>query len=68
MPVAIGAEAWASISGQNRSFTSDGLRMSRKLMYFTSDKAKRELGYAPQPAREAIHSAIADFRRRGLCR
>lgn len=68
MPIAVGAEAWARISGRDPFVTVDGLRMSRKLMFFSSDKAKRELGYAPRPAREAIHSAIIDFRRRGLCR
>lgn len=68
MPIALGAEAWARISGRDPFVTVDGLRMSRKLMFFSSDKAKGELGYAPRPAREAIHSAIADFRRRGLCR
>jgi dihydroflavonol-4-reductase len=68
MPLAIGAEAWARVSGREPFVTLDGLRMSRKLMFYSSDKARRELGYAPRPAREAIHSAIADFRRRGLCR
>ena len=68
MPLAIGAEAWARISGREPFVTFDGLRMSRKLMFYSSDKARSELGYAPRPAREAIHSAIADFRRRGLCR
>jgi dihydroflavonol-4-reductase len=68
MPLAMGAETWARLSGRDPVATIDGLRMARKLMFFSSDKAKRELGYSPRPAREAIHSAIADFRRRGLCR
>jgi dihydroflavonol-4-reductase len=68
MPLAVGAETWARISGRDPFVSVDGLRMSRKLMFFSSDKAKRELGYAPRPAREAIRSAIDDFRRRGLCR
>jgi dihydroflavonol-4-reductase len=41
--------------------------MARKLMFFSSEKARRELGYSPRPAREAIHSAVGYFRRRGLC-
>jgi dihydroflavonol-4-reductase len=68
LPLAIGAETWARLSGRDPFATVDSLRMARKLMYFSSDKAKRELGYAPRPARDAIHSAIADFRRRSLCR
>jgi len=42
--------------------------MSRKKMYFTSDKASRELGYAPQPARQAIADAVAWFRANGYLR
>lgn len=67
MPIAVGAEIWGRISGQEPFVTLDGLRMARKLMFFSSHKAERELGYSPRPAREAIHSAVADFRRRGLC-
>ena len=67
MPLAVGAEAWARLSGRAPFVSVDGVRMSRKLMFYSSDKARRELGYSPRPAREAIHSAIADFRRRGLC-
>ncbi len=38
--------------------TTDGLRMARKLMFFTSAKAERELGYSPRPAIEAFKDAI----------
>jgi dihydroflavonol-4-reductase len=67
MPIAVAAEAWARISRREPFVTVDGLRMARKLMFFSSAKAQRELGYTPRPAREAIRSAVADFRRRGLC-
>ena len=67
MPLALGAEAWARITGREPFVTLDGLRMARKLMFFSSEKARRELGYEPRPAREAIHSAVGYFRRRGLC-
>jgi dihydroflavonol-4-reductase len=67
MPIAVGAEVWARISGRDPFVTVDGLRMARKLMFFSSDKARRELGYAPRIAREAIRSAVGYFRRRGLC-
>jgi dihydroflavonol-4-reductase len=39
--------------------------MSRKKMYFTSEKASRELGYAPRPAREAIADAVSWFEAQG---
>jgi dihydroflavonol-4-reductase len=43
----------------------DGVRMSRKKMYFSSAKAMRELGYAPRPARQAIADAVAWFGENG---
>jgi dihydroflavonol-4-reductase len=41
--------------------TRDHLRMARHKMYFSSDKAIRELGYAPRPVRPAIKEAVAWF-------
>jgi len=43
----------------------DSVRMSRKQMYFSSDKAVRELGYAPRPASEAITDAVSWFKANG---
>jgi dihydroflavonol-4-reductase len=42
--------------------------MSRKKMYFTSEKASRELGYAPRPARDAIADAVGWFEANGYLR
>ena len=39
--------------------------MSRKKMYFTSEKARHELGYTPRPARQAIGDAVDWFRANG---
>ncbi|MBO0737834.1 MAG: NAD-dependent epimerase/dehydratase family protein [Alphaproteobacteria bacterium] len=64
-PVAFAAEVAARITGREPFVTLDGVRMSRKKMYFTSDKAARELGYKPRPAREAIADAVAWFRSNG---
>jgi dihydroflavonol-4-reductase len=66
LPLAHLAEAWARLRGGEPFVTVDGVRMARKLMFFTSAKAERELGYRPRPAREAIRDAVTDFRRRGL--
>jgi dihydroflavonol-4-reductase len=60
-PVAIGAELAARITGRDPFVTLDGVRMSRKKMYFGSEKASRELGYTPRPAREAIADAVSWF-------
>jgi dihydroflavonol-4-reductase len=67
-PVAIGAEFAARITGREPFVTLDGVRMSRKKMYFTSEKASRELGYKPRPAREAIADAVSWFQTNGYLR
>jgi dihydroflavonol-4-reductase len=64
-PVAFGAEVAARISGREPFVTLDGVRMSRKKMYFTSDKARRELGYKPRPAHQAIADAVGWFKANG---
>jgi len=39
----------------------------KKLMYFSSDKAIKELGYEIRPAKEAIKDAIDWFIKNGYC-
>jgi len=65
LPVAVGAEMVARLTGSEPFITLDGVRMARKKMYFTSAKASREFGYAPRPAREAIVDAIGWFEANG---
>jgi dihydroflavonol-4-reductase len=65
LPVAVGAEMMARLTGREPFVTLDGARMSRKKMYFSSAKAIRELGYAPRPARTAIADAVAWFKANG---
>jgi len=65
-PVALGFEAAASVFGVAPLVTRDHLRMARKQMFFSSDKARGELGYAPRPAREAVRDAVAWFRAHGM--
>jgi dihydroflavonol-4-reductase len=64
-PVAVGAELAARLTGREPLITLDGVRMSRKKMFFSSEKASRELGYGPRPAREAIVDAVSWFRANG---
>ena len=64
-PVAIGAELAGRATGRDPFVTLDGVRMSRKKMYFSSEKASRELGYRSRPAREAIADAVGWFRDNG---
>jgi dihydroflavonol-4-reductase len=65
LPVAVGAELAARFTGRDPLITLDGVRMSRKKMYFSTEKASRELGYRPRPARDAIADAVSWFRATG---
>jgi dihydroflavonol-4-reductase len=65
LPIAAGAELMARVTGREPFTTLDGVRMSRKKMYFSSAKAMRALSYAPRPAREAIADAVAWFEANG---
>ncbi len=63
IPVAYVAEGWTRMMGSGEPLlTVDGLRMARRCMFFTSDKALRELGYVPRHAREALYDAVMWFR------
>ena len=68
LPIAAGAEMMARLTGREPFTTLDGVRMSRKKMYFSSARAMRELGYAPRPAREAIADAVTWFETNGYLR
>jgi len=46
--------------------TLEGVRMSRKRMFFSSGKAVSELGYRWRPPLEAFEDAVQWFRERGL--
>jgi dihydroflavonol-4-reductase len=61
MPIAYVAEAMARIGGFEPVATVDSVRMAKKLMYFSSDKARRDLGYSPRPARQALADAVQWF-------
>ena len=65
MPVAAVAQIWARLFGGEPMATIDGIRMARKKMYFSSQKAKRSLGYRPRPGIEALADAVAWFREQG---
>jgi dihydroflavonol-4-reductase len=64
---AAGSTAWAGITGREPRAPLDGVRMARKKMWVRHDKAVRELGYAPGPARVALERAVEWFRGNGYC-
>ena len=66
MPIAYVAEAVARVTGRPTRVTVEGVRMARKLMFFSSAKAARELGYQWRPPTQAFADAIEWFREQGL--
>lgn len=66
LPIAYLAEAYAKVSGHSGRVTLEGVRLSRKRMFFSSAKAVRELGYQWRAPIEAFDDAVRWFRERGL--
>jgi dihydroflavonol-4-reductase len=65
LPVAYASEALARVTGRGARVTIESVRMARKHMYFSSDKAVRELGYSWRPPAAAFEEAIAWYREQG---
>ena len=66
LPIAYIAEGFAKLTGRSGRITLEGVRMSRKVMFFSSAKAVRELGYVWRPPAQAFEDAIGWFRDNGL--
>src|SRR6056297_202021 len=64
LPMAWISECWARLTrNDDPRLTVTGIKLARKLMFFSSARARRELGYAPRPADEALHDAMVWFRK-----
>jgi dihydroflavonol-4-reductase len=59
-PLAVVCEGLARL-GVEPLLTRETLAMARKKMFFSSAKARAELGYSPRPARDAVRDAVAWF-------
>ncbi|MGB6450248.1 MAG: hopanoid-associated sugar epimerase, partial [Steroidobacteraceae bacterium] len=68
LPIAHLAEAYSRISGRPTRVTVEGVRMSRKHMFFSSAKAVRELGYRWRSPRDAFADAVRWFGENGYLR
>jgi dihydroflavonol-4-reductase len=64
-PLAHLMEAVARRTGREPFITVDGLDLSRYRMYFSSEKARRVLGYQPRAYQEGLRDALAWFRGAG---
>jgi dihydroflavonol-4-reductase len=65
IPLAFAAELVARATGTEPFVTRDALKLAEKRMFFSSEKAKRALGYAPRPASQALADAVAWFGQAG---
>jgi dihydroflavonol-4-reductase len=54
--------AWAGFTGRPPRVPLDAVRMARKKMWVTHERAQRELGYHPAPAELALARAVEWFR------
>jgi dihydroflavonol-4-reductase len=61
-PLAVGAEFVARFTGKEPMLTVDALNMSKYHMFFSSEKARRELGFTARPYARALEDAVTWFR------
>jgi dihydroflavonol-4-reductase len=57
--------AWANATGSEPRVPLDAVKMARKKMFVSTDKAKRELGFNPGPVDGALERAVAWFQANG---
>jgi dihydroflavonol-4-reductase len=57
--------AWAGITGREPRAPLDGVRMAKKKMWVSHEKAARDLGYSPSLARGALEQAVQWFQSNG---
>lgn len=57
--------AWANVTGQEPIAPLEAVKMARKKMFVTHEKAARELGFSPGPVDCALHRAVDWFRANG---
>ena len=68
LPLAYASAALAKITGRTTRITLEGVRMARKRMFFSSEKAVRELGYQWRAPTQAFEDAVRWFREQGFLR
>jgi dihydroflavonol-4-reductase len=67
LPVAWIMEKIAIITNTEPRASIDSIRMAEKKMFFSSEKAIRDLGYQYRPSAEAIKDAVTWFQNNGYC-
>ncbi|MGH6822892.1 MAG: hypothetical protein ACREC4_05280 [Methylocella sp.] len=64
-PFAFGAETMARVTRREPFLIIGGRRMSKHLMFISSAKGERDLGYKARPYPEALEEVLARFRGNG---
>lgn len=59
--------AWARLAGGEPRVPLDAVRLARKKMFVSTEKAIRELGFAPRPVEGALARAVEWFRANRYC-
>jgi dihydroflavonol-4-reductase len=66
LPIACASEVCARIAGGKEPRISlTGVRLAKKKMFFSTEKARRALGFHPRPIEEALRDAVDWFRKHG---
>jgi dihydroflavonol-4-reductase len=66
LPIAYAAEAVGRLTGRTTRVTVEAIRMARKRMFFSSEKAVRELGYRWRAPAKAFEDAVLWLREQEL--
>jgi dihydroflavonol-4-reductase len=61
----LASTGWANLTGHEPRAPIEGVRMARKKMFVSLDKARRDLGFNPQPVDGALKRAVDWFRSNG---
>lgn len=64
---ALASTGWAEVSGNPPRVPLEAVRMAKKKMWVSCDKAKRELGYLPTSVDAALKRAVDWFQGNGYC-
>ena len=66
LPFAYLSETWSHLTrGGEPRVTVTGVRLAKKRMFFSTDKARRLLGFNPQPIQKALRDAVDWFKENG---
>jgi len=69
LPIAYVTETCARLTGRGEPrITRVGVRLAKKKMFFSTDKARHVLGYNARPVKDALYEAVDWFRQHGYIR